>query len=389
MLPPMSEAHTVRVLSSLAEIEPAQWDACAGAENPFVSHAFLAALEDSGSATRKSGWQPQHLVLEGKGGVAGVMPLYLKSHSYGEYVFDHGWAQAWERAGGHYYPKLQSCVPFSPVPGPRLLVPPGPDAAARKQVLVAGAVELARRLDVSSLHVTFPDEADWTLLGESGLLQRTGEQFHWANNNYRDFDDYLEALASRKRKAVRKERRDAVAAGIEIVALSGSDLRDEHWDAFYEFYMDTGSRKWGSPYLNRKFFTLLNERMADKVVLILARRAGRWIAGALNLRGSDTLYGRNWGCTEHHPFLHFEVCYYQAIDYAIRHGLKRVEAGAQGEHKLARGYLPTPTYSAHWIADAGFRRAVADFLKKERQQVAAEIEYYAGHSPFRHTEDAG
>jgi predicted N-acyltransferase len=379
----MTDTHTVHVLGSLAEIDPQQWDACAGADNPFVSHAFLSALEDSGSASRKSGWQPQHLVLGTGDSALGVMPLYLKNHSYGEYVFDHGWAQAWERAGGSYYPKLQSCVPFSPVPGPRLLVPPGPDAMARKLVLAAGATELARRLDVSSLHVTFPDEPDWTLLGESGLLLRTGEQFHWENQGYRDFDDYLDALASRKRKAVRKERRDAVAPGIDIVALSGVELQEEHWDAFFQFYNDTGSRKWGSPYLNRRFFSLLHERLADRVVLIMARRAGNWIAGALNLRGSDTLYGRNWGCVEQHPFLHFEVCYYQAIDYAIRHGLSRVEAGAQGEHKLARGYLPTPTYSAHWIADAGFRKAVADFLKRERQQVAAEIDYYAGHSPYR------
>jgi predicted N-acyltransferase len=378
---------TVRVVDSIAAVDRAAWDACAGPDNPFVCHDFLEALESSGCATRRTGWLPQHLVLEAAEGVAGVMPLYLKSHSQGEYVFDHGWAQAWERAGGSYYPKLQSCSPFSPVPGPRLLARPGVQAQAVRRALAEAAIELAQRHGVSSLHVTFPQQDDWEVLGDAGFLQRTGEQFHWRNDGYRDFDQYLEALASRKRKAVRKERREAVAAGLEIVALSGLDLRDEHWDAFFEFYMDTGGRKWGRPYLNRAFFALLHERMADKVVLVMARRAGRWIAGALNLRGTTTLYGRNWGCIEQHPCLHFEVCYYQAIDYAIRHGLQTVEAGAQGEHKLARGYLLTPTYSAHWIGDPNFRRAVADFLKRERQEVAATIDYYATHSPYRHEQD--
>ena len=375
----------IRVLSRIAEIDAADWDACASAEqNPFVGHAFLSALEASGCAVPRTGWQPQHLVLDaGDGSVAGVMPLYLKSHSQGEYVFDHGWASAFERAGGAYYPKLQSCAPFSPVPGARLLARPGPGADDARKMLALGAVELAKRHQVSSLHITFPHEADWRLLGETGFLQRTGEQFHWSNDGYTTFDDYLAALNSRKRKAVRKERRDAVAPGIEVLALSGSELRDEHWDAFFDFYMDTGSRKWGTPYLNRDFFARLHAPMADQVVLIMARHAGRWIAGALNLRGTDTLFGRNWGALEHHPFLHFELCYYQAIDYAIRHGLKRVEAGAQGEHKLARGYLPVPTYSAHWIADPGFRRAVANFLDQERRAVAHQIDAMAEYSPFK------
>ena len=375
----------IRVLSRIADIEAADWDACARPDhNPFVGHAFLSALEASGCAAPRAGWQPQHLVLDaGDGSVAGVMPLYLKSHSQGEYVFDHGWASAFERAGGTYYPKLQSCAPFSPVPGPRLLARSGSNADQSRKLLALGAVELAKRHKVSSLHITFPNEADWRLLGETGLLQRTGEQFHWSNDGYTTFEDYLTALNSRKRKAVRKERRDALAPGIEVFALTGSELRDEHWDAFYDFYMDTGSRKWGTPYLNRDFFARLHAGMADQVVLIMARRAGRWIAGALNLRGTDTLFGRNWGALEHHPFLHFELCYYQAVDYAIQHGLKRVEAGAQGEHKLARGYLPVPTYSAHWIAEPGFRRAVANFLEQERRAVAHQIDAMAEYSPFK------
>ena len=388
LLVPDQEPVSLKVAGAITAIDADAWDTCAGGDNPFLAHAFFHALEASGSATAKTGWSPQHLVLEmADGSVGAVMPLYLKNHSQGEYVFDHGWADAFERAGGQYYPKLQSCVPFTPVTGARLLIRPDLSFDAVAPVVMGGAVEIAEQMGVSSLHWTFPNAAEWALAGETGLLQRTGEQFHWRNDGYRTFDDFLAQLASRKRKAVKNERRDALAPGITVHALSGSDLLEEHWDAFFGFYMDTGNRKWGRPYLNRDFFHRLHATMADRVVLIMARRNGRWIAGALNLKGRTTLYGRNWGCIEHHPFLHFECCYYQAIDYAIAHGLERVEAGAQGEHKLARGYLPVPTYSMHWIRDAGFRRAVEDYLERERQHVAEEIELLSEHSPFRHVDE--
>ena len=381
-----AEASTVVVKSvgAIAGLDAAAWDACAGDTNPFVSHAFLGALEDSGAAGAEAGWAPYHLVVEdGAGGFAGAAPMYLKGHSYGEYIFDHAWAAAFERAGGRYYPKLLIAVPFTPATGPRLMVAPGVDRAAIERALLGGAVEVARRLEVSSLHVNFPDEGLWRRLGEAGLLQRTGEQFHWHNRGYADFEGFLADLSSRKRKAIRKERREALAPGITVETVTGADLRESDWDAFFGFYMDTGERKWGQPYLNRRFFSLLGERMADRVVLFLAKRGGRTIAGALNLKGADCLFGRYWGCSEHHKFLHFETCYYQAIDFAIAHGLARVEAGAQGPHKLQRAYLPARTYSAHWIRDAGFREAVANYLEHERDEVDLEIEWLESHAPFR------
>jgi hypothetical protein len=377
------ERLTVRIVEQLAQVPAAQWDACAGVDNPFVSHAFLQALEESGSVTSETGWLPQHLLLEDDGGkLLGAVPMYLKNHSHGEYVFDHGWASSYEHAGGRYYPKLQAAVPFTPATGPRLLIHPeaGPEAA---DYLIAAMVEVAQRCKVSSLHVTFPRRAEWEKLGQGGFLHRLGRQFHWENDGYKSFDDFLEALNSRKRKQIRRERRDAIADGLEIETLNGADLRREHWDAFFRFYMSTSDRKWGSAYLTREFFSLLHDRMADKVVLVMTKKAGRYVAGALNLLGSDTLFGRNWGCIGDWPFLHFELCYYQAIDWAIAHGLKRVEAGAQGRHKIQRGYMPKPTYSAHWIAHTGLRRAVANFVDEERAGIEHDMRRLAEDSPFK------
>jgi uncharacterized protein len=353
-------------------------------DNPFISQAFLHALEESGSATRATGWLPQHLVLEdAAGGISACMPCYLKSHSYGEYVFDHAWADAYERAGGSYYPKLQAAVPFTPVTGRRLLVREGRSRPEREALLLQAAATLTDRLDASSLHVTFPTREEWELAGSFGFLQRNDQQFHWQNEGYESFDDFLAALASRKRKSIRGERKRAIEGGIEIECVTASDLTEAHWDAFFAFYMDTGSRKWGSPYLTRTFFSLIGETMSDEILLVLAKRNGRAIAGALNFIGDDALYGRYWGTLEEHPCLHFEVCYYQAIDFAIQHKLARVEAGAQGAHKLARGYLPVKTYSAHWIRDPGLRRAIADYLKRERSAVAHEIALLDEESPYR------
>lgn len=384
----MSESAVVRVAASIAEIDAAQWDACANPDpaafNPFVSHAFLKALEDAATVGRRTGWVPRHLALEGPGGtVAAAMPCYLKSHSRGEYVFDYGWAEAFERAGGDYYPKLLSAVPFTPVPGPRLLAGAGPGRAEREQTLAAASIKLAEKLGVSSLHVTFLSEGEWQRLAPLGFLQRTDQQFHWSNAGYQTFDDFLASLASRKRKTVRKERAEALSAGLTIELITGNDIREKHWDAFFAFYMETGSRKWGSPYLNRRFFSLLGAAMPERCLLIMARDGRRYVAGALNLIGGDCLYGRYWGAIEHHPFLHFELCYYQAIEFAIARGLQRVEAGAQGEHKLARGYMPVPTYSLHWIADRNFRRAVARYLEEERREVAEHREILASYGPYR------
>ncbi len=352
--------------------------------NPFVQHAFLASLEESGSASVKTGWLPQHLVLEDEEKrVLAVAPCYLKNHSRGEYVFDHGWADAFERAGGNYYPKLQVAVPFTPVTGPRLLVGPGVNVESGRAALIGGMVELAKLRKASSVHVTFADRAGFDAMTDAGMLARTDRQFHWHNRDYRTFEDFLSALSSNKRKTIRRERREALASGVEIVRLTGSDLTEEIWDRFFDFYMDTGSRKWGTPYLTREFFSLVAAKMPDRILLIMAKRGAEYIAGALNFLGDSTVYGRYWGAVEHQNFLHFEVCYYQAIEYAIEHGLRSVEAGAQGEHKLLRGYVPVPTYSAHYIANPSFRRAVADYLDRERQYTEAEIEHLAEAAPYR------
>ncbi len=387
----ISVKPAVSVHSRIRDIGKAAWDACwANPEyqsNPFISFDFLDALEEAGCASPHTGWGPRHIAVQDEAGeTAAVMPLYLKSHSQGEYIFDHAWADAYERAGGAYYPKLLSAAPFSPVTGARMLVRPDVDADAARRVLLGGALTVCERQGASSMHVNFPSEAEWRWLGDQGLLQRQNQQYHWRNAGYATFDDFLAALSSGRRKTIRRERRDA-QAGLEIIGVTGADLTEDHWDAFFTFYMDTGSRKWGRPYLNRLFFSLLGERMADRVLLILARRDGRWIAGALNLIGDDCLFGRNWGCTENVPFLHFELCYYQAIEHAIRLGLPRVEAGAQGEHKIARGYLPAAVYSAHYIADPALRAPVARYLDQERRAVAGEMQFLEEeYSPFRETD---
>ncbi len=374
------DALSLKVVESIHQVGAAAWDACAGAANPFVSYAFLSALEDSGSVGAEAGWQPQHVVLEdATGAVVGCAPLYLKDNSYGEYIFDWGWAQAYERAGGRYYPKLQCAAPFTPATGPRLLAA----TDEYRLTLLAGMTELARRLKVSSLHVTFATEAEHDLMVEAGLLGRLSEQYHWKNEGYGTFDDFLNALSSRKRKAIRKEREKANSAGVEISTLTGGDITARHWDAFFRFYMNTSDRKWGQAYLNREFFELVGERMRDSVVLMMGGEDGKPVCAALNFRGADTLFGRNWGTVVDYPMLHFELCYYRAIDFAIEHKLAWVEAGAQGEHKVQRGYLPRATYSAHWIADPGFRAAVARFLDAERAAIGADIAAGTELGPFR------
>jgi uncharacterized protein len=385
--------RVIHVHEGIAGIPAAAWDACANPEgsprNPFLSHAFLLALEESGCVSPRTGWTPRHLAIEAPGGgVAGVMPLYLKSHSRGEYVFDHGWADAFERAGGRYYPKFQACVPFTPVTGRRLLIQDGPDRANIEATLLKGARELVRLHEASSLHLTFLTEAEWRGHGAAPFLRRTDRQFHWINQGFASFEDFLGALASRKRKAMKKERKEAVSAGITIRQLRGAEITEAHWDAFFAFYQDTGGRKWGSPYLNRRFFSVIGQTMRDDILLFMCQRGARMIAGALNFIGGDTLYGRYWGCLEDHPFLHFETCYYQAIDYAIAHGLARVEAGAQGEHKLARGYTPQITYSLHYLAHPSLRRAVAHYLEEERRAIDEEARILAEMAPFRKDRDA-
>ena len=370
---------TARLADGVASIPADQWNACAGAGNPFVSHAFLTALEESGSVGGRTGWQPIPVIVDGADGAPiAVAPAYAKSHSQGEYVFDHAWAEAWERAGGSYYPKLQIAAPFTPVPGPRLLLR---DPAAAP-ALIAALEAVTDQHDLSSAHATFLSPDQVPLFEAAGWLVREGTQFHWHNHDFGSFDDFLATLASRKRKAIRKERAAAVE-GLTIRHLTGDEIGPREWDAFWTFYQDTGSRKWGQPYLTRSFFPRLGALLGERVLLILAERDGQPIAGALNLVGDETLYGRYWGCTEDVPFLHFELCYYQAIDAAIARGLKTVEAGAQGEHKLTRGYAPVPTWSAHYIPNPGFRRAVADFLVRERTAVEADQQFLERLTPFR------
>jgi hypothetical protein len=380
----------IQVLGSLGRIAAGEWDACACPEaadggrpnDPFTTHRFLKALEDSGSTGPGTGWQPQYLAAYLDGMLIACAPLYAKGHSQGEYIFDHNWGHAYEQAGGRYYPKLQIAVPFTPATGRRFLVRPGYEGIGHS-ALVQGAVQLAADNKLSSLHVTFCTEAEAQIGEEMGLLVRATQQFHWLNDGYGSFDDFLAGLSSRKRKNIRKERAQANAFGGEIRMFSGAELLPEHWDAFWRFYQDTGSRKWGSPYLTRQFFDIAQQTMADDMALFLAERDGAPVAGALNFIGRQALYGRYWGCIEHHPCLHFELCYYRAIELAIALGLDRVEAGAQGEHKLARGYLPAQTHSLHWIGDPGFKEAVARYLEAERAAVEEEIEILTDYGPFR------
>ena len=408
-----SSEITLEAVPSAADVPAEEWNTCANPQlhsvagnrrheqphaatswvetkpfyNPFVSHAFFSALEASGSATPRTGWAARHLVARIDGRIAGIVPCYLKSHSQGEYVFDRGWADAYARAGGRYYPKLQVSVPFTPATGPRLLIRDGVDREQIASALASGLIALTGISKASSAHVTFAPEQEWKLLARHGFLQRTDQQFHWHNQGFARFEDFLAALNSRHRKAIKRERREAVQNGISIHWLNGSDITEDAWSAFFDFYMETGSRKWGRPYLTRSFFSLISESMAKDVLLVMARRSHRWIAGAINFIGSETLFGRHWGAIEHHPMLHFEICYYQAIEFAIKHHLKTVEAGAQGEHKIARGYLPQTTFSAHYIADSGLRRAISDYLKRERVYVAAAGHELAEAAPFRKAAD--
>ncbi len=380
----------VRVLGSLSQIPAVEWDSCACPEtddggrplDPFTTHRFLLALEESGSVGRGTGWQPQYLAAYLDGMLIAAAPMYAKSHSQGEYIFDHSWAHAYENAGGRYYPKLQIAVPFTPATGRRFLVRPGYEGVGTS-ALVQGAVQLAADNRVSSIHITFCTDDEARAGEQMGLMHRTSQQFHWLNDDYTDFDAFLRALSSRKRKNIRKERAQANGFGGDIRTLTGTNLHPDHWDAFWRFYQDTGSRKWGAPYLTRQFFDIAQETMAEDMALVLAERDGYPVAGALNFIGRETLFGRYWGCVEHHPCLHFELCYYRAIDFAIAHGLKRVEAGAQGEHKLARGYLPTRTHSLHWIGDPGFADAVQNYLDAEARAVGEEIEILTDYGPFR------
>jgi predicted N-acyltransferase len=387
----MMDGSTIEITThnTLRGIDPADWDACACPEassgraiDPFTTYRFLKALEDSGSVGTGSGWNPHYLTAHQGGQMIACAPLYGKNHSQGEYMFDHNFAHAFERSGGRYYPKLQIAVPFTPATGRRFLTRTGFEVQGMS-ALVQGAVQIASDNDLSSIHATFCTEAEALAGAEMGLLHRTSQQYHWYNDGYADWDGFLAALSSRKRKTLRKERLTAQAFGGEIVQLTGDQIEPQHWDAFWDFYQDTGARKWGQPYLTRKFFDIAQDRLRDDILLVFAMRDGVPVAGALNIIGRDTLYGRYWGCAENHPCLHFEICYYQAIDYAIAHGMKRVEAGAQGEHKLARGYLPTTTHSLHWFGDAGFRNAVASYLDAERVAVVDEIEILTSYGPFK------
>ena len=376
----MTEARA-RLVTSAREIGRDAWNGCAATQHPFTRYEFFEAVEESGSAAARTGWQPCHLVLERDGRLTGLMPLYLKSHSQGEYVFDHAWADALARAGGDYYPKLQSAVPFTPVTGPRLL---GDRAAG--PALLNTAKQMVQKLGASSLHITFLTEEEWRMAGDAGFLLRTDRQFHWKNEGYRDFEDFLSRLSSARRKNLRKEREAVRDAGVEFEHLTGSAITEAHWDAFFEFYMDTGGRKWGHPYLTRDFFSRVGASMGEQILLVMARRGGRYIAGALNFFGGGIVFGRNWGAIEYLPFLHFETCYYQAIDFAIARGLNKVEAGAQGAHKLQRGYMPEETFSAHYIVHPGLKRAVEDYLARERAAVAEDIGELAEQGPFKRAE---
>jgi predicted N-acyltransferase len=386
-MPDAEDSLVLQFHGGIADIPAADWDACAGSANPFCAHAFLLALESSGAVSPATGWDPRHAVLRDAGGrVLACAPLYVKSHSYGEYVFDWAWARAYQQAGGQYYPKLQCAIPFTPVTGPRLMVRDGEgDPDALRRTLVAGMVDLARRTRVSSLHVTFPTREEHDLMAEMGLLSRLGQQYHWENRGYGDFDDFLGALSSRKRKTIRKERERAQSQGVTLRVLTGEAIEPRHWDAFHAFYLSTVDRKWAQAYLNKAFFHRLGAVMADRVALVMGEdeATGELVCGALNLIGEDALYGRNWGASEDYKFLHFEACYYQAMDFAIARGLRWVEAGAQGEHKITRGYLPRATYSCHWIADRGFHRAVADYLERERVAVAEDMDALGDLAPFR------
>jgi len=380
---------SIRLIDSLQAVRPEDWDACAGSDNPFLSHAFLSAMEESGSACADTGWVPQHLLAEDETGrLLACVPLYLKNHSYGEYVFDWAWAEAWQRNGLAYYPKLQCSVPFTPATGPRFLIHPAANAPVLLRALAGAMTSLCQRAELSSAHITFlPEDQAMALSGQDWLL-RTGMQYHWHNDGYGGFDDFLAALSSRKRKAIRKERQQAERLGLTIRTLSGDKITSAHWDAFHRFYLDTVEKKWAHAYLNREFFELLGQRLGDKVVLVMAEMDGHPVAGALNLRGDKVLYGRNWGSDGAFRFLHFEMCYYRAIDYAIAHGLERVEAGAQGEHKISRGYLPSATYSLHWIREEPLRRSVGHFLEKERLAVSRSMAELAELSPFRQDDQA-
>ena len=386
-MPDRREAVTINLIREISAVSAEQWDACAGLDDPFLSHAFFNALEESGSVCTETGWLAHHLsITDDDGNLLAVAPLYAKTHSYGEYVFDWGWADAFERAGGSYYPKLQAAVPFTPVTGRRLLVR-GDAPPELADALISGMMQLARQAGVSSVHVTFPTEEEWRRFETHGWLLRIGQQFHWENHYYTTFDDFLGDLTSRKRKAIRRERRSVAEQDIAIRTLTGDDIEERHWDAFYRFYRDTSNRKWGNAYLNRKFFSRLHETMAEHVVLIMAEDDGHLVGGAFNLKGADTLYGRYWGCVEDYKFLHFEACYYRAIDFAIEHGLRWVEAGAQGPHKIQRGYLPRTTYSAHWITNDSFRDAVENHLVSENRGVEEEMRWLAERSPFRSDEN--
>lgn len=372
------------VIGDISSIKAEHWNTLAGADNPFVSHEFLSALEATGCATPQAGWQAHHILIyeDGNDTPIGAMPLYLKSHSYGEYVFDHGWADAYQRSGRDYYPKMQSSVPFTPAAGPRFLTGVAEESEQITLLLLNAAQQLTKTRGASSLHITFMDEASCKTAVSAGMLERNDIQYHWQNQDYKSFDDFLSALSSRKRKQIKKERASALASGAEIRQLTGSEISEADWGYFYQFYVDTGSRKWGTPYLNREFFSIVGQTMPQSILLVMAYLDGKPVAGALNFIGTEAIYGRHWGCSHDIKNLHFELCYYQAIDYAIKHGLKYVEAGAQGQHKIARGYVPTKTYSAHWLSDPEFQQAVAHYLKGEREQIDLEIEALNAHTPY-------